>query len=343
MLKLVASGKHTPPEVYKKGLEEWKLTNKHGKRLSLSTWYFMLKNPFYYGWYEFPAGQWHKGKHEPMISQGEFEKIGLILGRKGTTRPQKYSFKYTGATQCGICGAAITAEHKVKKCLNGKTHLYIYYHCTGRIDPECNQKVVEEKALEEEIEKILDRIKFHPTFLSWAIKKLREENKEEIEEEKHLNESRKKEHEACDKKLSRLLDMRINGELSEGEFASKKDELMQEKSRLGANLEACASNSINWLDKLEEAKEWLEFAQDAIDKFKNGDEAKRKEIFKAIGSNLSLLDKKLNVKGKNKLVGLEKISSEVKAIFKQFEPTNLPEDKEKLELLYSSSPVLLRD
>lgn len=345
MLKMVASGKYTPPEVYRLATKEWKLTNKHGQKFALSSWYAMLNNPFYYGWYEYPAnsGIWHKGKHEPMITQAEFEKTQIILGRRGTTRPQKYSFKYTGAIQCGVCGAAITAEHKVKKCKNGNKHFYIYYHCTGRKDPNCNQKVIEEKDLEKEILRILNRIKIHPTFLDWAIDKLRKENKEEIEEKKQLLENRKKEYETCDKKLGRLMDMRINGELSEGEFASKKDELSQEKARLRANLDACENNSANWIDKLEETKELLNFAQDALDRFKHGDEEKRKEIFKAIGSNLSLSDKKLNIEATNKLVGLEKISSEIKTIFKRFEPLDLPEDKEKLELLYSSSPVLLRD
>ncbi|MDD5396586.1 MAG: recombinase family protein [Candidatus Moranbacteria bacterium] len=320
MLKMVASGKLTPPEAYRKGTSDWKFTNKHGQKVSISSWYAMMNNPFYYGWYEFPSdsGQWHKGKHEPMISQAEFEKTQLILGRRGTTRPRKYSFKYTGATRCGICGASVVAEHKIKKCQNGNTHYYIYYHCSHRLDPKCDQKVVEEKKFEEEIIIVLNKIKIHPTFLEWAIKKLREENRDEIEEKKQSLEDHKKEFEACDKKLDRLLDMRINGELSEGEFITKKDTISQEKSRLRASLDASESNSTNWIDQLEEAKEWLAFAQDALEKFKDGDEEKRKEIFKAIGSNLSLSEKKLNIEANNKLVGLEKISSEIKTIFKRF-------------------------
>ncbi|MCK9378568.1 MAG: recombinase family protein [Candidatus Moranbacteria bacterium] len=344
MLKMVASGKLTPPEAYRKGTAEWGFTNKHNQKVAISSWYAMMNNPFYYGYYEFPSdsGQWFKGKHEPMITQAEFEKTQIILGRRGTTRPRKYSFKYTGAVRCGICEASVVAEHKVKKCKNGKTHYYIYYHCSHRLDPKCDQKVVEEKKLEEEIIGILKRIKIHPTFLDWAIEKLRKENKEEIEEKKQLSENRKKEYEACDRKLDTLLNMRINGELSEGEFITKKDELTKEKARLKANLDAFENNSTHWIDQLEETKELLNLAQDSLDKFKNGDEAKRKEIFRSIGSNLSLSEKKLNIRANNKLIGLEIISSELSSIFKKFEPLNLPEDKEKLELLYSSSPVLLR-
>ena len=118
-------------------VREWGLKNKHGGKIALSAWYHMLHNPFYYGCYEYPqgSGNWYQGNHEPMIDQIEYEKIQLMLGRRGTTRPKKYSFKYNGATQCGYCGAAVIGEHKVKKCKNGNTHFYIYYHCTGRKDP----------------------------------------------------------------------------------------------------------------------------------------------------------------------------------------------------------------
>lgn len=345
MLKMTALGKLTPPEAFRKGTSEWGLTNKHGQKVSISSWYAMMNNPFYYGYYEFPSdsGQWFKGKHEPMITQSEYEKIQIILGRRGTTRPRKYSFKYTGAIRCGICEASVVAEHKVKKCKNGKTHYYIYYHCSHRLDPQCDQKVVEEKKFEEEIIRIPNKIKIHPTFLDWAIEKLRKENQDEIEERKQAIENRKKEYDAYDIKLTRLLDMRLNGELSESEFLSKKDELTRGKGRLKASLDACEDNSTYWIDKLEETRELLKIAQDSLDEFKDGDEEKRKEIFRSIGSNLALSDRKLNIRANNKFAGLEKISSELKTILERFEPLNLPEDKEKLELLYSSSPVLLRD
>ena len=344
MLKMVASGKYTPPEIYNKAINEWKLTSRKGEKPAISTWYHMLNNPFYSGQYEYPAqsGQWFKGKHKSMITQAEFEQIQIILGRKGTTRPRKYSFKYTGAIRCGVCGAAITAEHKAKKCKNGNIHRYIYYHCTKRVDPNCHQKVIEENKLEEEILKLLQEIKINPTFLTWAIRKLRQENKEEIKEKEQRLKKKKKKYKTFDNKLDRLLDMRLNGELSEDEFTTKKGKLSQEKMHLRADLNACKKDSTSWIDELEKTKETLNFAQDALEKFRQGDESERKKIFRALGSNLSLLDKKLNIKGNNRLVGLMNISSEINSILKRFEPLKIPKNKEELELAYSSSPILLR-
>jgi DNA invertase Pin-like site-specific DNA recombinase/predicted metal-binding protein len=343
MFKMVASGKHTPVEVYELAIKEWELVNLKGQRPALSTWYYMLNNTFYYGWYEYPSGSgdWHKGKHKAMISQGEFEKIQMILGKRGAPKPVKYKFKYTGFVRCGECGASITAEHKIKRQKNGNVHHYIYYHCTKRKDPNCDQRVVEEKALETEIEDTLDRIKLHPSFLDWAIEKLKEENIDQIEKKRREKEEDKKEYESFSKKINNLLDMRLNDELSELEFRTKKQELAKEKARLRAKMDEIESNS-NWVESLEETKNTLNFAKDALNKFRNGDEETKKEIFRALGSNLYLLDKKIDIKRNNKLVGLEKVSLEVNSILKKFEPLKSPINKEKLELAYSSCPTLLQ-
>lgn len=137
--KGIASFKYTVPEAYKIATRDWGLTNRNGGRLSISNWYAMLNHSLYYGEFEFPrkSGNWYKGKHQPIITQTEFLKIQAILGRKGTTRPQKYTFSYGGILRCWSCEAGITAEHKTKRNKNGNVHCYVYYHCTKKKDPNC--------------------------------------------------------------------------------------------------------------------------------------------------------------------------------------------------------------
>src|SRR3989344_275512 len=126
------------------------------RKLRTSGLYRILTNPFYYGWFEWPirSGNWMPGKHKPMISEAQFDRIQFLLGRKGRPRPKTHKFAYTGLIKCP-CGAAITAEEKFKKQKNGKVHQYIYYHCTRKIDPSCTQKSVEVKKLEKQIETVL--------------------------------------------------------------------------------------------------------------------------------------------------------------------------------------------
>lgn len=338
-LRGIASGKYTPPQAFRVATKKWKLTNRVGGRLSLSNWYAMLNNPFYYGEFEFPrgSGKWYKGKHQPMITQSEFLKIQAILGRKGTTRPQKYTFAYTGIIRCGNCGAMITAEHKIKRNLNGNVHFYVYYHCTRRRDPNCHEKTVEEKKLEEQIKKNIFAIDIPSSFKNWALRYLKENEAEEQESEEKVTQSQQKAFDSTEEKLKRLLDLRLNGEISEMEFANKKEELLAEKARLKKLLETPQEES--WVRKFERA---MNAAEDIATAFEEGNETKRKRILNDLGSNLYIKCRLFQIEASNPILQLKKISPLVKEISGRFEPPKNPMDKEKLELAYSSSPILLR-
>ena len=337
-LKGIASRKYTAPQAYRIATKDWKLTNRDGGRLSLSNWYAMLNNPFYYGHFEFPrkSGNWYKGKHQAMITQTEFVAIQTYLGAKGTTRPQKYIFPYTGIFQCGSCGAMITAEHKTKRNLNGNVHLYVYYHCTRRKDPNCTEKVIEEKKLESQIKEKIQAIDIPPSFKDWAIRYFKTNEAEALESEDKVIESQERAYDGIEQKLSRLLDMRINSELSETEFATKKEELIAEKARLKEFLEKPKQES--WIKRLEKA---MNTATDIAEIFEKGDETKRKRVLYDLGSNLYIKSKMFEIEASNPILQLEKVSFLVKEISARFEPPKTPMDKEKLEYLYSSSPMVL--
>mgnify|MGYP000559467526 CR=1 FL=1 len=337
--KGIASRKYTAPQAYRIATKDWKLTNRKGDRLSISNWYAMLNNPFYYGEFEFPrrSGTWYKGKHQAMITQTEFLAIQAYLGRKGTTRPKKYTFPYTGILQCGNCGAMITAEHKIKRNLNGNVHFYTYYHCTKRKNPNCVEKVIEEKELEGQIKEKIYMIDIPPVFKDWAIRYFKTNEAEELKSEDKVTESQQKAYDGTEEKLSRLLDMRINNELSEAEYTIKKEELIAEKARLKELLEK--PDKENWIKKLERA---MNTAEDIAKTFEGGDETKRKRILNDLGSNLYIKSKMFEIEASNPILLMKKFSSPAREIFARFEPPKTPMDKEKLELAYSSSPILLR-
>lgn len=338
-LRAIVSGKYTPPQAYRVATKKWGLTNRAGGRLALSNWYAMINNTFYYGEFEFPrgSGNWYKGKHEPMITQTEFLKIQAVLGKKGTTRPQKYTFAYTGVIRCGNCGAMITAEHKTKRNLNGNVHFYTYYHCTKRRDPNCPEKTVEEKRLEQQIKDHIHAINIPSSFRDWALRYFKQIEAQENKSEEKVIESQQRAYDGTEEKLKRLLDLRLNNEISEAEFASKKGELISEKAKLKELLETPREES--WIKKLEQA---MNTAEDIAATFENGNESKRKRILNDLGSNLYIKCRMFEIEASNPILQLKKVSSLVKEISERFEPPKSPLDKEKLELVYSSSPILLR-
>ena len=159
------SGNYTVPQIHKYATNELGLTHRAaGKRpertLHLSTMYRIFNNPFYYGWYEWQkgSGNWIQGKHEPMITEEEFDRAQKILGKKGKPRPKKHRFAYTGLIRCGNCGAMITAEEKIKRQKNGNVHHYTYYHCTKKINPDCRERAIEVKTLSKQIDTILENL-----------------------------------------------------------------------------------------------------------------------------------------------------------------------------------------
>jgi hypothetical protein len=104
------TGAYTPAKLYGIAAYEWSLYGKSGRKISRSQFYALFTNPFYYGSFEYPrgSGNWYQGKHEPMITPDEYDKVQILLGRKGRPRPKTHEFAFTGSIRCGECGYAIT-------------------------------------------------------------------------------------------------------------------------------------------------------------------------------------------------------------------------------------------
>ena len=102
------------------------LCGKGGKKIAHSLMDSILRNPFYAGqmrWH----GQLRPGKHEPMITLAEHERILAIINEHNhnACRQRKHQFLLRGFLFCHQCGHRYTAEIHPKK---GKA----YYHCAVR-------------------------------------------------------------------------------------------------------------------------------------------------------------------------------------------------------------------
>lgn len=126
-------------------LERIGFETKNGNKLALSKVYSTLKNPFYYGEFEF-GGEWYKGIHEPLITKEIYDKAQkqLLVPPKSWNK-KKFPFK--SLCVCGSCGSGVTAEVKHKKLKYGKYAKYIYYHCCKSIDYDCDEPYITEDDL----------------------------------------------------------------------------------------------------------------------------------------------------------------------------------------------------
>ncbi len=371
------TGTYSVIEILRLLNNEWGYrTPKHkrigGKPMSRSQIYKTLTDPFYYGEFEYPIGSgiWRQGKHEPMITRDEFDKVQRLLGRKGRPRPRTRSFDYTGLLECGECHAMITAEEKFQiicpncklkfasqnknACPNCKTLIeemknptllhYIYYHCTRRKDPNCTQKSIRVEDLENELDKTLSRVQISERFKDWAIKYLNELNDKEFEENVTVLRSLQSANEDIETRLNNLLKLKISPQnadselLSDEDYRKEKERLSSEKRKISEKLGGNNYQAEHWR---ETAEKTFDFACHARYWFANGDRQTKREILAGIGSNLELFNKTVRVNLGKPLQFIELAINEEPTISEMFEPKERIYNTIQMESLWSQNLSLL--
>ncbi len=170
MFKRVAEKGHSG-RTLRKWLKEIHFKTRNDKLIPLSRIYKTLKNPFYYGEFQF-GNEWYKGKHEPLITKQLWEKVQkqLIAPPKNW---HKKKFPFKTLCICGSCGGGVTAEEKFKKLKYGGYNKYIYYHCGRSVNYDCDEPYITEEDL---IKQLLAHInagsvKIHKTKIAKKLKR----------------------------------------------------------------------------------------------------------------------------------------------------------------------------
>ena len=348
MFDLMLTGEYTPPQIYRIAREEWHFRSpRKGGQLARNSVYNIFSNTFYYGEFEHPkrSGIWYKGDHEPMITREEYDRIQFLLGRKGNPRPKEHKdIAYRGPMKCGECGAAITAEEKMKKLAKGGVAHYTYYHCTKRKNPNCSQRSIEEVELEKQIGKELVKLEIPPEFTKWAVARLKDQNAKEVGDRELIYSAQRKDYEASVCKIDNLIDMRAGGEIDEQEFRSRKATALAEKERAQGLLQDTDKRVENWLEVAERGFNFAEKAPAVFAKAaKEEDFETCKEIFAALGSNYTLTNGELKVSLDDLLFPIQKIADAIRDLPSALEPRENNGDARDFEQLYAESPRLLPD
>lgn len=140
--------------------DDIRFRTKHGKPLTLSNIYIILKSNFYYGEFEYPkgSGQWYKGIHEPIITKDLYLQVQKQITSDHLVRSQDKEFAFTKMLTCGLCGSGVTADEKFKNLKDGTQARYVYYGCTKFRDKNCKCGHIREEDLIEQMANILDTV-----------------------------------------------------------------------------------------------------------------------------------------------------------------------------------------
>ena len=225
-----------------------------------------------------------------MITQEEFDRVHILLGRKEKPKRTKHSFTYTGIIRCAECGCMVSADKKTKTLKGSKEKVsYLYYCCTHNHDtPEYScpeRKNIEEKVLEEQIDSILSGIEIISTFKDWAIGILKREHTKESTNNTLLSENLNKTILAERNKINRLTDLFMGGHIDEEEYKRRKQEITENIATMEKERTNLVRRQDDWIELVEKT---FHFATRARTCFREGDTDTKRQIFMALGSRFQL-------------------------------------------------------
>ncbi len=310
MWDLMLTGNYTPQQIRQIANKEWgfrtpKTKRDGGVELANSVMYKMFTNIFYTGSFTW-AGKVYTGNHKAMITLEEYDRVQVILGKKGKPRSQTHEFAYTGVMKCEVCGSMYTASEKTKIVKStGELKTYVYYHCTGRKkDIVCDQrKPMTLKELEDQIDIKLERFTILPKFQEWALEILNRDNDKEIEERTKIYENQHKALTSTQKELDTLTKMRYRELIDDETFIKERDDLKAKIAKLTSNLRETESRADKWLELTEKT---FNFARYARKEFITGSLEKKREIYSALGQNYLVKDKEIHITHNEWFVPIEK-------------------------------------
>lgn len=323
MWELLLTGSQSPAQILKVATDDWGFRMKNGKPLALSALYRLFGDPYYCGQFEYPrgSGNWFRGKHPPMITIDEYDRVQALLGRKGQLRPRTRFFPFRGLITCKGCSAAVTAEVKDQlicsqcrlkfayrnraSCPRCATTIdqmqapvilkYTYYHCTRKKNAECREPAIRLEDLAAQISATVGRFNLSDEAYRWAKKYLDELETTGQSHAVDVQAMQQAAYEKCCKRLHNLLTMKTSPDnvdgalLSDEEYVSQRSALLKEKLKL----EAIRAGEDPLAIAARRVHDTLSFLCRLRDRFENGSPQVKHTLMTQFGSNLRLQAKQL--------------------------------------------------
>ena len=276
--ELYATGKYSLYELRDR-LNSAGLIGLRGKPLTISRIQNMLKNPIYYGVFRYNA-EMYEGTHEPIITKKLFEKCQDVMKRRGKVVKHEKRFALRGLMKCGECGRMITAEIQ-------KGHTY--YRCTKRYT-SCSQKYVREEELAKQICSIFQKVSLCDDWTAKILKELEKDKVKNVQSSRPHQQNLEREIKDIDNKISKLIDVYLEGNISLEEYKKKKEDLINKKKGLEEKLQDFADGDNNWF---EQARNFVTLLNKAGCVASDGNLESQKELLEKIGSNFILKERRL--------------------------------------------------
>lgn len=358
MWDLLLTGTHSVNSILDTANNKWGLRTTvrrrlGGKPISHAQIYKMFKDPFYYGYFEWKSDEngekeLVKGNHQPMVTEKEYWRAQVLLGRKGKPQPKTRQFYATGLIKCGECNGTVTAEEKHQLICTGCKHKfayeskdacskcnlnisemvnptilhYTYFHCTKRPCKACSQGSIRLEDLEIQFNEVLSGIKLDEEYLKIAIDYLNEKQNGSFGEEKRIRDSLQSAYDNIQTRITNL-QREYNSPQNIGhdlytpeEYIEQKKTLLKERASIEKELHEVKTK---FDESIQATEHTFNFCAFALHHFNTNDIQKKRDIFSTIGSNLTLKDKKLSIERLHPYILIENEIKSQKGLFASLE------------------------
>ncbi len=274
-----------------------------GRPVSITESFRFFRNVFYTGMFDY-AGERYEGKHQPMITLDEYQRVQDIIDGRKRVFTQHNNFYFMKILKCGECGAAITAEKKTKHYKGGTSQTFIYARCTKKKGP-CHQPYLNGIEVEKQVREFVASLEIRPAFVEWVKNNLRRRNEREFAFERTQKGKQTKRLDTILVEKKSLYGMKIDGMITEEEYQKEKTRLLTEEKQTKKSIET--DGLASWTKSMEET---LNFAANVTKIFNVDDIEVKRMVLRILGSDLVLKDRLVRIDGKKAFIYLKKIENE---------------------------------
>ena len=263
------------------------IKNARGNRIYGSRVECTLKNPFYCGVMRI-KGEYIPHKYPPLISQELFNTVQDVMTghHKATVQYAGKPILLRGLISCARCGCMVSGDIKKLK--------YVYYACSNS-KKNCTRIWVREEKILAVLLKNFDNINLTVEKINEIITYLKQSYAHEQEFFKHSQETLRKELDQVQGRISRLVDMHLDGGIDAETYKVKLEEYKKRQREITFEMQAHVDSDESCLITI---KTVLDLAKHAREIFESSNFEEKQRLLKFVHSNLKL-------DGENLLVELQ--------------------------------------
>ena len=223
---------------------QWGLLSHQEKPLARSVIPLMLSDRFYIGFFAW-AGDEYEGKHERIIPVELFERVQRVLMERGRgryhTKNGLQPVAFLGFVRCRVCGSWVTVErHKT----------YHYYRCAKKLGSCDLVGYLREEYLAQQMRRELLRVGISDEWAEFMLGRIEEWRREGADRATAEASDHQKRLAEIETKVTRLLDVFLDGGITREEYAARKTEYFTEKARLREKIDRIKTQGNCWIEPL---------------------------------------------------------------------------------------------